>query len=60
MKTHVGPGEPVYLKNVEGGYFQTYEEGETDGKLPQMHIRDASFKANIERKVESQNKENGV
>ncbi len=53
MKTHVGPCEPMHLKKVEGGYFQTHEEGKTDGKLHQMIIRDGSFKANIEGKVES-------
>jgi len=52
MKTYVGPCEPVDLKKVEGGDFQTHEEGETDGKLPQMNIWDGSFKANIEGKVE--------
>ena len=54
MKTHVGPGEPVYLKNVEGGYFQTYKNREIAEKLPQMNIRDGSFKPNIERKVKGQ------
>jgi len=60
MKTHVGPCKPVDLKKVEGGDFEAHEDGEIDGKLPQMNIRDGSFKANIERKVESQNKENGI
>jgi hypothetical protein len=60
MKTHVGPCEPVNLKKVEGGDFQTHEEGEIDGKLPQMNIRDDSLKANIEGKVKGQNKKNRI
>ncbi len=60
MKTHVGPCEPVDLKKVEGDDFETHKEGEIDGKLPQMNIRDGSLKANIEGKVKGQNKENGI
>jgi hypothetical protein len=53
MKTYVGPSESVYLEKVEGRDFQTHEDRKIDGKLPEMNIRDGSFKANIEGKVES-------
>jgi hypothetical protein len=50
----------VDLKKVEGSDFQTHKEGEIDGKLSQMNIRDGSFKANIEGKVKGHDKENGI
>jgi hypothetical protein len=48
------------LKKVQGKDFQTHEEGNTDGKLPQMIVRDGSLKANVEREVKSQCKKNCI
>jgi len=48
------------LKEVEGSDLENYEDGEADGKLPQMKIGNGSLKANIKGKVKSQCQENRI